>query len=146
MSDPSARVVLAGAHGQDPVTFLLLSAGAVLAAVVAGVAVAAFVRRRSRRYLLVALALSTLLARSAVGLGAYTGTVGPGLHHTLEHGLDVAMAALVIAAVFLVGRPETGEPARADGWSVDAGSAEEARDDDAEAGGDDTGERGGERR
>ncbi|MFD1566463.1 DUF7471 family protein [Halolamina litorea] len=120
MSDSAPWLVLGGTHGQDPTTFVLLSAAAVLTAVVVGVAVAAFVRRRSRRYLLVALALSTLLARSAVGLGAYAGTIGPGLHHTLEHGLDVAMAALVIAAVFLVGRlgPTT---AQADG-GVDGGA------------------------
>ncbi|QKY21526.1 hypothetical protein B4589_014515 [Halolamina sp. CBA1230] len=105
----------AGVHGRDPVTFALLSLAAVLTAVVAGVGIAAFVRRRSRRYLLVALALSTLLARSAIGLGAYAGAVGPGPHHTLEHALDVVMAALVIAAVYLVGTPADSGAARADG-------------------------------
>ena len=113
----------AGVHGQDPAMFVLLSLAAALTAVVAGVAIAAYVRRRSRRYLLVALALSTLLARSAVGVGAYLGAVGPGLHHTLEHGLDVSMAALVIAAVYLVGRPAYSTAARADGGDKgDAGN------------------------
>lgn len=108
-------VPLAGTHGQDPAVFALLTLAGVLAAVVAGVAIAAFVRRRSRRYLLVALALSTLVGRSAVGLGAYGGMIGPTLHHQLEHGLDAAMAALVIAAVYLVGRPNRTEAARAGG-------------------------------
>ncbi|MBP1985648.1 DUF7471 family protein [Halolamina salifodinae] len=108
-------VPLAGTHGQDPVVFALLTLAGMLAAVVAGVAIAAFVRRRSRRYLLVALALSTLVGRSAVGLGAYGGMIGPRLHHQLEHGLDAAMAALVIAAVYLVGRPNRTEAARAGG-------------------------------
>ncbi|MFW5939059.1 MAG: DUF7471 family protein [Halolamina sp.] len=111
--------VLAGVHGQDTVSFLLLSLAAALTAIVVGVAVAAFVQRRSRRYLLVALALSTLLARSGVGLAAYLGAVGPTLHHQLEHGLDVAMAALVIAAVYLVGRPRGASTARADGGDFD---------------------------
>jgi len=111
----------AGVHQRDPATFVVLSLAAVLTAVVAGLAIAAFVRRRSRRYLLVALALSTLLARSAVGLGAYAGVVGSGLHHTLEHGLDVAMAALVIAAVYMVGRPAYSDATRADGGDRDGG-------------------------
>ncbi len=119
----TAGPLVAGVHGREPVTFLLLSLAAALTAVVAGLAVAAFVRRRSRRYLLVALALSTLLARSAVGMAAYLGAVGPGIHHTLEHGLDVAMAALVIAAVYLVGRPAAGAT-RADGGTQDGGDRE----------------------
>jgi len=105
----------AGVHGQEPRMVVLLSVASVLTAVVAGLAIAAYVRRRSRRYLLVALALSTLLARSAVGVAAYLGTVGPEVHHTLEHGFDVAMAALVIAAVYLVGKPGGSEPTRTDG-------------------------------
>ncbi|WP_049981640.1 DUF7471 family protein [Halolamina rubra] len=120
----TAGPLVAGVHGREPVTFLLLSLAAALTAVVAGLAVAAFVRRRSRRYLLVALALSTLLARSAVGLAAYLGAVGPGIHHTLEHGLDVAMAALVIAAVYLVGKPSAAGATRADGGADDGGDRE----------------------
>lgn len=125
MSESGTGVVLAaGVHGQDPWIFALLTLAAVLTAVVAGVAIAAYVRRRSRRYLLVALALSTLVARSGIGLAAYMGTVGPALHHQLEHGLDVAMAALVIAAVYLVGKPAYAGSARADGGSVDDGATE----------------------
>jgi len=116
-----AAPLAAGVHGQGLATFALLSLAALLTAVVAGVGIAAFVRRRSRRYLLVALALSTLLARSAVGLGAYAGTIRPGVHHTLEHALDVAMAALVIAAVYLVGRPADAGAARADGGETEDG-------------------------
>jgi len=128
MSGPETVVVLAaGVHGQNPAVFALLTLAAVLTAVVAGLAIAAFVRRRSRRYLLVALALSTLVARSAVGLWAYTGRIGPVLHHQLEHGLDVAMAALVIAAVYLVGKPAYSRTARADGGSVGDESGSESR-------------------
>ena len=119
MSPAIGAPLAAGVHGQNPVLFALLTLAAVVTAIVAGLGIAAFVRRRSRRYLLVALALSTLVARSAVGLGAYVGAVGPTMHHALEHGLDVAMAALVIAAVFLVGRPAYADATRADGGSGD---------------------------
>ena len=95
-------VVAAGFHGPDVTTLLVLTVAAALTAVVAGLAVAAFVQRRSRPYLLVALALSALAVRTAVGLGAYTPVLGTDDHHLLEHGLDVAMAALVIAAVYVV--------------------------------------------
>lgn len=100
--EPSRRVVGAAVHGTDFVTLSVLTLAAALTAVVAGLAVAAFVRRRSRPYLLVALALSSLVARTAVGLGAYTPMITGDEHHLLEHGLDIVMASLVIAAVYLV--------------------------------------------
>lgn len=127
MSGADPGVVLSsGVHGQNPAIFGLLTVAAVLTATVAGVAIAAFARRRSWRYLLVALALSMLVARSGIGLAAYADAVGPTLHHQLEHGLDVAMAALVIAAAYLVGSPMRPRArTRADG--VDDGSEEGRR-------------------
>lgn len=68
--------------------------------VVLGMAVGAFARRRSWSYLLVAGAIGALLARSIVGGLFVTGWLGTDLHHVLEHGLDVTVAALVIAAVY----------------------------------------------
>lgn len=112
----------AGVHGQPPAMLALLTLAAGLTAVVAGLAVAAFVRRRSGPYLLVALALLSLVARTGVGFAGYIDVVGPTLHHQLEHALDVAMAALVIAAVYLVGsaRPtRTQKQPRADGGRPD---------------------------
>lgn len=96
------RVVAAGVHGPDLATLVVLTVAAAATALVAGLAVAAFVQRRSRPYLLIALALSTLVARTALGIGAYTPMLDSADHHLLEHGLDVVMAALVIAAVYLV--------------------------------------------
>jgi hypothetical protein len=117
-----------GVHGQPPATLALLTLGAALTAVVAGLAVAAFVRRRSRPYLLVALALLSLVARSAVGFAGYADLVSPVHHHQLEHAFDVVMAALVIAAVYLVetsvgesGNERRGAP-RADGGTDRAAS------------------------
>lgn len=106
---------LAGVHGQSLTTLVLLTLAGGLAAVVAGLAVAAFVRRRSRPYLLVALALSSLVGRALVGFAGYADVVGVTLHHELEHALDVAMAALVIAAVYLVGTARDHGAAHADG-------------------------------
>lgn len=77
----------------------VLGVGALAAAGVLGVALAALHRRRSWPYLLIALALGTLFVRFVAGVGYMQGTVGADTHHLLEHGLDVAMAALVIAAV-----------------------------------------------
>ncbi len=77
----------------------VLAAAAVLASLVFGVALAALARRRSGSYLLVALALGTLLARTLVGALTMGAALDPDLHHVLEHGLDVVMAGLVIAAV-----------------------------------------------
>lgn len=107
----------AGGHGQSLTMLALLTLGTALTAVVAGLAVAAFVRRRSRPYLFVALALTTLVARTVAGFAGYADFLDPAHHHLLEHALDVVMAALVIAAVYLVGTARGAEPAaaRADG-------------------------------
>jgi hypothetical protein len=73
---------------------------AVGAAVLLGLAMGAFVQRQSRPYLLIVAALTALLARSAVAGFTLTGVFSPTDHHLLEHGLDVVLVALVIAAVY----------------------------------------------
>jgi hypothetical protein len=83
----------------DPLYALVLGLGTLGGAVLVGGGLAAFLRRGTRPYLLVALALGTLLARTALAVGASWGVVGGDVHHFGEHLLDVAMAALVIAAV-----------------------------------------------
>ncbi|RDI71702.1 DUF7471 family protein [Halopelagius longus] len=97
----------AGAHGgyDGPLTAVLLLAG-VGSLVVAGLALGALARRRSRSFLLVALALVTLAARTAVAGATMAGMVETSAHHLLEHGLDVVMAGLVIAAVYYARRTE----------------------------------------
>ena len=79
---------------------LLLGLAGLGSALLAGLGLAAFVRRRSRSFLLVALALSALLARTAVAVATMAHLIPGSLHHTSEHGLDVVMAALVLAAVY----------------------------------------------
>lgn len=93
-------VPLAAGHGGDPWYALVLGLAAVGGALLLGLGLAAFLRRGSRSYLLVALALGTLLARTALAVGATWGGIGDGPHHFGEHALDVAMAGLVIGAVY----------------------------------------------
>ena len=102
---------------------LLLATAGLASAILLGLGLAAFARRRSRAYLLVVLALSALLTRTVVAVGAEAGVLSVSLHHLAEHGLDVVMAALVVGAVVYartavpgrdreaepVAEPETGE-------------------------------------
>ncbi|WP_276259479.1 DUF7471 family protein [Haloglomus litoreum] len=83
-----------------PVLIVLLALAGVAAATLLGLALAGFARRRSASYLLVALALATLLARVGVATAAMAGLLADPDHHLAEHILDVLMAALVIAAVY----------------------------------------------
>ena len=82
-----------------PLTLALLAAG-LGASIVVGLALAAFARRRSRPYLLVALAVATILVRTLVAGLSLQGLLDPATHHLTEHALDVVMVALVIAAVY----------------------------------------------
>jgi hypothetical protein len=77
-----------------------LTLAGVASAGIIGVALGALLQRRTWPYLLVTLALATLLARSAVGIGGMWGWFSMDVHHTTEHVLDVVMAGLVIAAVW----------------------------------------------
>jgi len=85
------------ATGLLPVILALAGLGSSL---LIGLALAALVRRRSWSYLLVTLALATLLARTAVAVLTMNAVIADETHHLLEHGLDVVMAALVVAAVY----------------------------------------------
>jgi hypothetical protein len=87
------------ATATSPALTVVLVVGGLGAAVVAGLALAALSRRRSMPYLLVALAVLAVLARAVVGALSLQGGLDPGVHHLVEHGLDVVMVALVVAAV-----------------------------------------------
>ena len=101
--EPATVLHLSATHldftGQFALIVLLGLAG-VGSTLVAVLGLAAFARRRSRSFLLVALALSALLARTAVAVATMVHLLPASAHHTLEHGLDVAMAILVLAAVY----------------------------------------------
>ena len=97
------------AHTAVPTT-LPLSVTLLLAGVVSFVVVClgalALTQRRSLSYLLLFLALSALLARTAVAGLTVAGVLPTTAHHLLEHGLDFVMAALVLVAVYYARRIE----------------------------------------
>jgi len=93
-----------GALHVDFTVVLAVSALTTAALCLAGVA--AYRRRGSRAYLLVALALAALVAQPILGGLAMIGAVGPATHHTLEHGADAVIVLLVLGAVYDVRRVE----------------------------------------
>ena len=98
--------VAPGAHG---VAYAVVVAfGGVAGAGLLGLGLAAFLRRRSRSYLLVALALGTLALRAGLAGATAFGLVGAEAHHFGEHLLDVVMATLVVAAVYYARTVRTG--------------------------------------
>ena len=96
------------ATATSPALALLLVVGGLGAALVAGLALAALARRRSVPYLLVALAVLTVLVRAVVGVVSLGGGLDASVHHLVEHGLDVVMVALVVAAVVTARRATAG--------------------------------------
>ncbi len=90
-----------GSVGPQSLSLLAVIALATVGtAALLGLAIGAFVRRQSRPYLLIVGALAALFGRSAVAGITVTGAFSPTEHHFLEHGLDVVLVALVIAAVY----------------------------------------------
>lgn len=91
----------AGYVGRDSLVLLgALTLAAIGTALLLGLALAAFVRRRSQPYLLIVTAVVALFGRSMIGGLMVVGMIRPDLHHLLEHGLDVVLVALVIAAIY----------------------------------------------
>lgn len=94
-------IVLASSISQADVVLLpLLVLAGLAATVLVCLGLVAVSRRQSRSYLLVALALGTLLCKALAGGFTIVGILPTDLHHTVEHGLDLVMAILLIAAVY----------------------------------------------
>ncbi|NHN43558.1 hypothetical protein G9C85_18220 [Halorubellus sp. JP-L1] len=93
-------VVLHAGPTIGPADAAVLVLASVASAGLGGLALAAFARRRTSPYLFVALAVAALATRSALGWLGMVGELSPTTHHTAEHGLDVVMVALVVAAVW----------------------------------------------
>jgi hypothetical protein len=68
--------------------------------VILGLGVVALAQRRSRSYLLITMALGTLVGRTLVGGLAMNGAIAMEFHHLIEHTLDGVMAVLLLAAVY----------------------------------------------
>lgn len=80
------------------VTLALAGGGSLL---LVGLAAAAFVRRQSRAYLFVLLALGTLLVRTIIGALMMTEIVASDPHHVVEHALDIALVGFLLTAIVL---------------------------------------------
>ena len=88
-----------------PLSLTLILAG-VASLVVVCLGAVALSQRRSRSYLLIFLALSVLLVRTAIAALTVGGVLPEASHHVLEHGLDFIMSGLVIVAVYYARRIE----------------------------------------
>jgi hypothetical protein len=69
------------------------------------IGVVGYRRRGTTTYLLVALALGLLVARSLVGFGTAMGMVPMPTHHLIEHGSDFVVATLILYALYRSGAP-----------------------------------------
>jgi len=102
--NPTVGVTLLQSGGEWPgVEGSILLLGIVLLAgfgtsVLFVISVLAYVQRRSRRYLLVTVAVGALLCRSVIGFGTVVGVVPMPVHHIIEHSLDFLIAAVVLYA------------------------------------------------
>ena len=98
--DPGVNALHASPRAGDAALVAVLGLAGIASAVLLGLGLAALSRRQSKPYLLVALALATLAARTTVAVMTMLGVLPDGTHHLSEHTLDVAMAGLVIGAVY----------------------------------------------
>ena len=94
----SLQHIVPGAHGV--VYALVVALGGAAGAGLLGLGLAAFLRRRSRSYLLVVLALGALVARTLVSALAIFGPLDPALHHFAEHALDAMVATFLLGAIY----------------------------------------------
>lgn len=65
--------------------------------------VAAYYRRRSTPYLLIAVSMGALTTRAIIGFGTVLGIVPMGAHHLMEHGIDFLVSVLLLAAIVTSG-------------------------------------------
>lgn len=84
----------------DTALFAILVLGGLASALLVSLGVYAFVRRQSRSYLLVILALGTLVLKALLGGLALWNVIPISQHHLIEHTLDVLMAAFLLTAVY----------------------------------------------
>lgn len=90
---------------------VLLVAG-VASGLIAALALAAFARRRSWAYLLVALALLVFLGRTVLAGLTLATLVNPDSHHLLEHVMDIVTVGLLLGAVYVARTVERPPPER----------------------------------
>ena len=103
MSPAWAEPGLLSVLGIDQTLLLaVLVAAGLGSGVTIAVAVAALARRRTWSYLLVTLALATLLVRTVLGGLVHLDLLESTPHHVLEHTLDVFAVLLLFGAIYCV--------------------------------------------
>jgi hypothetical protein len=80
-----------GASLTENVLIVMLGVGTVFSILISLLSFAAFVKRRTVSYLLIAVAFSTFLGKTSLGLAYLLGSTNTEMHHLLEHTLDVVM-------------------------------------------------------
>lgn len=90
----------AGHGGSDPVLLGVLALAVLGSMGLATLAFTVYRRHRSLPRLFVLLALSALLARTAVAILTFYHVVAIESHHLVEHGLDVLIVLFVVAATY----------------------------------------------
>lgn len=93
---------LAAVEG-SPVLMGIVSLAGVGTGLLFAVSLLACRQRRSRRYLLVTVAVGALFFRSVVGAGTVLGHTPMIVHHLVEHTFDFLIAALVLYAALRTG-------------------------------------------
>lgn len=78
----------------------ILVFGVLTSAVLVSLGVVAYSYRQSRSYLLVVLALTTLVVKACLGGLAILQWLPMDSHHLFEHLLDVVMALFLIASIY----------------------------------------------
>ncbi len=98
---------LVASHWFDPEATFALMAVIALAALgtvaVFTVSLVAYLRRKTKPYLLITTALGLLVLRSVVGFLTVYDVLPMHLHHLLEHTFDFAIAVLILYAAWLTG-------------------------------------------
>lgn len=79
---------------------LVLGMASVGTAVLLALALLAFTERRSRPYLLIALAVAALFLRTVVAGLSMAEVLPTTSHHLFEHVLDVVVVVLIIVAIY----------------------------------------------
>jgi len=100
------------------------------------VSLLAYRQRRSRRYLLIAVAVGAVFLRSIIGAGTVFGYTPMIVHHLIEHTFDFLIAALILYIVLRSGPSDTErpvEPVSTDGGDRLDESTTRNRDDSAES-------------
>jgi hypothetical protein len=69
-------------------------------ALLVGLGIVAYSQRQSRSYLLVVLALATLIVKTCLGSLVIVQVLSMDVHHVFEHVLDVIMALCLIVSIY----------------------------------------------